>query len=98
MSADLPPTEEGDVVWCRVFWGLPSSPLCQAQKGQHAGPSGQPEEDLGPGLSVLGGLFLLFMLENVLQRRGLRPVSDSLFSSFCQDQSPSQELATGARR
>lgn len=36
--------------------------------------------DLGPGLSVLGGLFLLFMLENVLglvRHRGLRPVSDT---------------------
>ncbi|XP_024900453.1 zinc transporter ZIP5 isoform X1 [Pteropus alecto] len=47
--------------------------LPHAQGGKHAGPSGQPEEDLGPGLSVLGGLFLLFMLENVLQHRGLRP-------------------------
>lgn len=45
---------------------------------------------------MLGGLFLLFMLENVLgllRRRGLRPVSDTFFSSFCQHQSRSQELA-----
>ncbi|XP_045319585.1 zinc transporter ZIP5 isoform X1 [Leopardus geoffroyi] len=50
--------------------------LPHAQGGQHAGPNGQPEEDLGPGLSVLGGLFLLFVLENVLgllRHRGLRP-------------------------
>ncbi|XP_039072756.1 zinc transporter ZIP5 [Hyaena hyaena] len=50
--------------------------LPHAQAGQHAGSSGQPEEDLGPGLSVLGGLFLLFVLENVLgllRRRGPRP-------------------------
>ncbi|XP_030892234.1 zinc transporter ZIP5 isoform X2 [Leptonychotes weddellii] len=51
--------------------------LPHARGGQHAGPSGPPEEDLGPGLSVLGGLFLLFVLENVLgllrRRRGLRP-------------------------
>ncbi|XP_037701511.1 zinc transporter ZIP5 isoform X2 [Choloepus didactylus] len=40
--------------------------LPHAQGGQHAGPGGQPEEDLGPGLSVLGGLFLLFVLENTL--------------------------------
>lgn len=49
--------------------------LPHAQGGQHAGSSGQPE-DLGPGLSVLGGLFLLFVLENVLgllRRGGLRP-------------------------
>ncbi|XP_045867272.1 zinc transporter ZIP5 isoform X3 [Meles meles] len=50
--------------------------LPHAQGGQHAGPSGRPEEHLGPGLSVLGGLFLLFVLENILgllRRRGLRP-------------------------
>ncbi|KAM5254378.1 zinc transporter ZIP5 [Hipposideros larvatus] len=50
--------------------------LPHAQGGQHAGPSGPPEDDLGPGLSVLGGLFLLFMLENMLgllRHRGLRP-------------------------
>ncbi|XP_008846939.1 zinc transporter ZIP5 [Nannospalax galili] len=50
--------------------------LPHAQGGHHAGPSGQPEEDLGPGLSVLGGLFLLFVLENMLglvRHRGLRP-------------------------
>ncbi|XP_023563102.1 zinc transporter ZIP5 isoform X2 [Octodon degus] len=50
--------------------------LPHAQGRQHTGPSGRPEEDLGPGLSVLGGLLLLFMLENMLglfQRRGLRP-------------------------
>lgn len=50
--------------------------LPHAQEGQHAGPSWRPEEDLGSGLSVLGGLFLLFLLENVLgllRRRGLRP-------------------------
>lgn len=50
--------------------------LPHAQGGQHAGPSGRPEEDLGPGLSVLGGLLLLFVLENMLgllRRRGLRP-------------------------
>ncbi|XP_029809950.1 zinc transporter ZIP5 [Suricata suricatta] len=50
--------------------------LPHAQAGQHAGSSGQPQEDLGPGLSVLGGLFLLFVLENMLgllRRRGLRP-------------------------
>ncbi|XP_021097180.1 zinc transporter ZIP5 isoform X4 [Heterocephalus glaber] len=50
--------------------------LPHAQGRQHAGPSGRLEEDLGPELSVLGGLFLLFMLENmlgVLRQRGLRP-------------------------
>ncbi|MBZ3891636.1 Zinc transporter ZIP5 [Sciurus carolinensis] len=50
--------------------------LPHAQGGQHTGPSGQPEEDLGPGISVLGGLFLLFTLENMLglfRNRGLRP-------------------------
>ncbi|KAG8510234.1 Zinc transporter ZIP5 [Galemys pyrenaicus] len=50
--------------------------LPHAQGGQHAGTSGPPEEDLGPGLSVLGGLFLLFILENtlgLLRRPGLRP-------------------------
>ncbi|XP_008146858.2 zinc transporter ZIP5 [Eptesicus fuscus] len=50
--------------------------LPHAQGGHHSGPSGQPEEDLAPGLSVLGGLFLLFLLENmlgILRRRGLRP-------------------------
>ncbi|KAH0505535.1 Zinc transporter ZIP5 [Microtus ochrogaster] len=49
--------------------------LPHAQGGQHTGPNEQPE-DLGPGLSVLGGLFLLFVLENVLglaRHRGLRP-------------------------
>ncbi|XP_040088865.1 zinc transporter ZIP5 isoform X3 [Oryx dammah] len=40
--------------------------LPHAQGGQHAGAGGRPEEDLGPGRSVLGGLFLLFILENVL--------------------------------
>ncbi|XP_071074953.1 zinc transporter ZIP5 [Dasypus novemcinctus] len=40
--------------------------LPHARGGWHAGPSGHPEEDLGPGLSVLGGLFLLFVLENTL--------------------------------
>ncbi|XP_049640067.1 zinc transporter ZIP5 [Suncus etruscus] len=33
---------------------------------QHMGPGGPPQEDLGPGISVLGGLFLLFVLENLL--------------------------------
>ncbi|XP_045444027.1 zinc transporter ZIP5 [Pipistrellus kuhlii] len=50
--------------------------LPHAQGGHHSGHSGQPEEDLAPGLSVLGGLFLLFLLENtlgILRRRGLRP-------------------------
>nr|XP_012305886.1 zinc transporter ZIP5 isoform X1 [Aotus nancymaae] len=50
--------------------------LPHAQEGWHAGPGGLPEEDLGPGLSVLGGIFLLFVLENMLgllQHRGLRP-------------------------
>ncbi|XP_061272831.1 zinc transporter ZIP5 isoform X2 [Bos javanicus] len=50
--------------------------LPHAQGGQHTGAGGQPEEDLGPGLSVLGGLFLLFILENVLgllRRRGRKP-------------------------
>ncbi|KAI6050274.1 zinc transporter ZIP5 isoform X1 [Marmota monax] len=50
--------------------------LPHAKGGQHTGSSGQPEEDLGPGISVLGGLFLLFTLENtlgLLQNRGLRP-------------------------
>ncbi|XP_069347173.1 zinc transporter ZIP5 [Eulemur rufifrons] len=50
--------------------------LPHVQEGQHAGPSGQPEEDLSPGLLVLGGLFLLFVLENMLgllRHRGLRP-------------------------
>ncbi|XP_059259398.1 zinc transporter ZIP5 isoform X2 [Mustela nigripes] len=67
--------------------------LPHAQGGQHAGPSGRPEEDLGPGLSVLGGLLLLFVLENMLgllRRRGLRPVSDTLFSSFHQTQNSGQ--------
>ncbi|XP_025857740.1 zinc transporter ZIP5 isoform X2 [Vulpes vulpes] len=50
--------------------------LPHARGGQHAGLNGHPEEDLGPGLSVLGGLFLLFVLENMLgllRHRGLRP-------------------------
>lgn len=51
--------------------------LPHARGGQHAGLNGHPEEDLGPGLSVLGGLFLLFVLENMLgllrRRRGLGP-------------------------
>ncbi|XP_036106823.1 zinc transporter ZIP5 [Molossus molossus] len=50
--------------------------LPHAQGGHHSGPSGRPEEDLGPGLSVLGGLFLLFLLENmlgILRHRELRP-------------------------
>uniref|UniRef100_A0A8C9PB61 Solute carrier family 39 member 5 n=1 Tax=Spermophilus dauricus TaxID=99837 RepID=A0A8C9PB61_SPEDA len=50
--------------------------LPHAKGGQHTGPSGQPEEDLGPGISVLGGLFLLFTLENtlgLLRNRGLWP-------------------------
>ncbi|KAM6214288.1 zinc transporter ZIP5 [Rhynchocyon petersi] len=50
--------------------------LPHAQGGQHTGPSGRPEEDLGPGLSVLGGLFLLFLLENMLgllRHRRLKP-------------------------
>lgn len=50
--------------------------LPHAQEGRHAGPGGLPEKDLGPGLSVLGGLFLLFVLENMLgllRHRGLRP-------------------------
>ncbi|XP_064347172.1 zinc transporter ZIP5 isoform X1 [Camelus dromedarius] len=50
--------------------------LPHAHGGQHAGSGGRPEEDLGPGLSVLGGLFLLFVLENmlgILRRRGLGP-------------------------
>ncbi|KAM5287942.1 zinc transporter ZIP5 [Ctenodactylus gundi] len=50
--------------------------LPHAQGGWHTGPHGQSEEDLGPGLSVLGGLFLLFVLENVLgllRHRRLRP-------------------------
>lgn len=50
--------------------------LPHARGGQHTGPSEQPEEDLGPGLSVLGGLFLLFVLENMLglvRHRSLRP-------------------------
>ncbi|XP_007533439.2 zinc transporter ZIP5 isoform X2 [Erinaceus europaeus] len=49
--------------------------LPHAQGGQHTGTSGQ-AEDLGPGLSVLGGLFLLFVLENtlgLLRRQGFRP-------------------------
>uniref|UniRef100_A0A8D0X819 Zinc transporter ZIP5 n=1 Tax=Sus scrofa TaxID=9823 RepID=A0A8D0X819_PIG len=50
--------------------------LPHAQGGQHSGSGARPEEDLGPGLSVLGGLFLLFVLENMLgllRRRGLGP-------------------------
>ncbi|XP_033077581.1 zinc transporter ZIP5 [Trachypithecus francoisi] len=50
--------------------------LPHAQGERHTGPGGLPEEDLGPGLSVLGGLFLLFVLENILgllRHRGLRP-------------------------
>ncbi|XP_003252871.2 zinc transporter ZIP5 [Nomascus leucogenys] len=50
--------------------------LPHAQEGRHAGPGGLPEKDLGPGLSVLGGLFLLFVLENMLRllrHQGLRP-------------------------
>ncbi|XP_006859491.1 PREDICTED: zinc transporter ZIP5 [Chrysochloris asiatica] len=49
--------------------------LPHAQGERHTGPSGQLEEDLGPGMSVLGGLFLLFVLENMLgllRRQGLR--------------------------
>ncbi|XP_043302600.1 zinc transporter ZIP5 isoform X3 [Cervus canadensis] len=75
--------------------------LPHAQGGQHAAAGGRPEEDLGPGLSVLGGLFLLFILENVLgllRRRGRKPVSDTLLSSSCRDQSPSRELAAQAGR
>lgn len=47
---------------------------------------------------MLGGLFLLFVLENTLglvQHRGLRPVSDTLFFSSCQTQSPSQARREG---
>ncbi|CAH6778532.1 zinc transporter ZIP5 [Phodopus roborovskii] len=50
--------------------------LPHARGGRHTGPSEQPEEDLGPGLSALGGLFLLFVLENTLglvRHRRLRP-------------------------
>uniref|UniRef100_A0A8D1I1G8 Solute carrier family 39 member 5 n=1 Tax=Sus scrofa TaxID=9823 RepID=A0A8D1I1G8_PIG len=50
--------------------------LPHVQGGQHSGSGARPEEDLGPGLSVLGGLFLLFVLENMLgllRRRGLGP-------------------------
>ncbi|XP_055976246.1 zinc transporter ZIP5 [Sorex fumeus] len=45
-------------------------------RGHHTGPGGHSEEDLGPGLSVLGGLFLLFALENtlgLLRRQRPRP-------------------------
>ncbi|XP_062059445.1 zinc transporter ZIP5 [Lepus europaeus] len=66
--------------------------LPHAQGGWHTGAGGRPEEDLGPGLSVLGGLLLLFVLENmlgILRHRGLKTVSDTLFSSSCRDQSPS---------
>ncbi|XP_004589865.2 zinc transporter ZIP5 isoform X1 [Ochotona princeps] len=49
--------------------------LPHAQEGLHTGPGGRPEEDPGPGLSVLGGLLLLFVLENmlgILRRSGLQ--------------------------
>uniref|UniRef100_A0A2K6BSA1 Solute carrier family 39 member 5 n=1 Tax=Macaca nemestrina TaxID=9545 RepID=A0A2K6BSA1_MACNE len=43
--------------------------LRHAQRGRHAGPGGLPGRGPGPGgLSVLGGLFLLFVLENMLGR------------------------------
>ncbi|XP_053411938.1 zinc transporter ZIP5 isoform X2 [Nycticebus coucang] len=51
--------------------------LPHAQEREHTGPGGGPEEDLNPELSVLGGLFLLFVLENMLgllRHRGLRPL------------------------
>lgn len=54
-------------------------------RGQHTGLGGHAEEDLGPGLAVLGGLFLLFTLENtlaLLRRRKL--VSDALVSPWGQ--------------
>ncbi|XP_051026358.1 zinc transporter ZIP5 [Acomys russatus] len=50
--------------------------LPHARGGLHTGPGEHSEGDLGPGLSVLGGLFLLFVLENVLgvvRHRGPRP-------------------------
>lgn len=96
-----PPSHEGDVVGAPASGVCPDPPLWQAQGGQHAGPSGQPEEDLGPGLSVLGGLLLLFVLENMLgllRRRGLRPVSDTLFSSFHQTQNSGQHQPGEAPR
>uniref|UniRef100_A0A5F9CYC6 Solute carrier family 39 member 5 n=1 Tax=Oryctolagus cuniculus TaxID=9986 RepID=A0A5F9CYC6_RABIT len=49
--------------------------LPHARGGWHTGAGGRPEEDLGPGLSVLGGLLLLFVLENmlgILRHRGLK--------------------------
>ncbi|XP_054094395.2 zinc transporter ZIP5 isoform X9 [Callithrix jacchus] len=64
-----------------------------AQEGWHAGLGGLPEEDLGPGLSVLGGIFLLFVLENMLgllRRRGLRPVSYTLLFLLLRPESQSR--------
>ncbi|KAB0397261.1 hypothetical protein E2I00_005314 [Balaenoptera physalus] len=80
--------------------------LPHAQGGQHAGPGGQPEEDLGPGLSVLGGLFLLFVLENMLgllRRRGLKPRGCSLApgsaaSSLRRDTLPFQRCCRRKRK
>lgn len=47
---------------------------------------------------MLGGLLLLFVLENmlgILRRRGLKTVSDTPSSSccYCRDQDPGKELA-----
>ncbi|XP_054094390.2 zinc transporter ZIP5 isoform X2 [Callithrix jacchus] len=67
--------------------------LPHAQEGWHAGLGGLPEEDLGPGLSVLGGIFLLFVLENMLgllRRRGLRPVSYTLLFLLLRPESQSR--------
>ncbi|XP_017391805.1 zinc transporter ZIP5 isoform X7 [Cebus imitator] len=64
-----------------------------AQEGWHTGPGGLPEEDLGPGLSVLGGIFLLFVLENMLgllRHRGLRPVSYTLLFLLLRPESQSR--------
>ncbi|XP_032146698.1 zinc transporter ZIP5 isoform X2 [Sapajus apella] len=67
--------------------------LPHAQEGWHTGPGGLPEEDLGPGLSVLGGIFLLFVLENMLgllRHRGLRPVSYTLLFLLLRPESQSR--------
>lgn len=55
------------------------------------GPGGPPQEDLGPGISVLGGLFLLFVLENLLgflRHQRPRTVSGAPCLPLCPDQWP----------
>ncbi|GAB1295701.1 Zinc transporter ZIP5 [Apodemus speciosus] len=72
--------------------------LPHAQGGWHTGPSEQAEEDLGPGLSVLGGIFLLFMLENTLglvRHRGLRPRDAAGTNGTLKNQTLTQRMAVG---